>query len=114
MKNGLPQGWQIIPLAELSTPTRPRCEPKLFPKLPFVGMEQVESKTGRLLKTMPAASMKSTAFHFQPGDVLYGRLRPYLNKVLYAGIEGLCSSEFIVLPPRSSFNSKYLAYYLRT
>jgi len=58
--------------------------------------------------------MKSTAFHFQPGDVLYGRLRPYLNKVLRADIEGLCSSEFIVLPPQSSFEPQYLAFYLST
>jgi type I restriction enzyme S subunit len=56
--------------------------------------------------------MKSTAFHFQPGDVLYGRLRPYLNKVLQADFEGLCSSEFIVMPARDSFDPKYLAFYL--
>jgi type I restriction enzyme S subunit len=58
--------------------------------------------------------MKSTAFHFQPGDVLYGRLRPYLNKVLRADIEGLCSSEFIVLPPQSTFEPQYLTFYLST
>jgi len=58
--------------------------------------------------------MKSTAFHFQPGDVLYGRLRPYLNKVLFAEFEGLCSSEFIVLAPNGAVKSQYLARYLGT
>lgn len=114
MSDELPQGWQTVPLGELSNPTRPRRNPQAFPRLPYVGMEQVESNTRRLLGTLPSAGMKSTAFHFQPGDVLYGRLRPYLNKVLRADIEGLCSSEFIVLPQQSTFDPGYLAFYLST
>ncbi len=57
--------------------------------------------------------MKSTAFRFFPGDVLYGRLRPYLNKVYLADAEGLCSSEFIVLPPCEAVLPKFLSYRLR-
>jgi len=75
-------------------------------------MEQVESHTRRLLGTLPSSEVKSTAFHFQPNDILYGRLRPYLNKVLLANFEGLCSSEFIVMPPSEVFEPKYLAFYL--
>lgn len=77
-------------------------------------MEQVESYSGRLLGTVSSSTMKSTAFQFQSGDILYGRLRPYLNKVLCAEFTGLCSSEFIVLPPMGTFEPKYLAFYLRT
>ena len=75
-------------------------------------MEQVESNTRRLLGTLPSSEMKSTAYHFQSGDVLYGRLRPYLNKVWNAVFDGLCSSEFIVLPPNDQFESRYLMYFL--
>jgi type I restriction enzyme S subunit len=75
-------------------------------------MEQVEPHTRKLLGTLPAAQFKSTSFHFLPGDVLYGRLRPYLNKVWCADREGLCSSEFIVLPPGNDFLPTYLAFYL--
>ena len=114
MSDELPQGWASAPLGRLSRPTRPRRNPHEYPRLPFVGMEQVESHTRRLLGTLSSSEMKSTAFHFQPGDVLYGRLRPYLNKVLCADIEGLCSSEFIVLPPQPGFEPKYLAFYLST
>ena len=112
MSDELPQGWASVALGELTKPSRPRCLPKENPHLPFVGMEQVESQTRRLLGTLSSSEMKSTAFHFQPGDVLYGRLRPYLNKVHCADLEGLCSSEFIVMPPTGSFEAKYLAYYL--
>lgn len=110
----LPEGWESVPLRELSTPTSPRRDPQEFDRLPYVGMEQVESHTRRLLGTLPSAEMKSTAFHFQEGDVLYGRLRPYLNKVWRAEFEGLCSSEFIVLPPNDAFEPGYLACFLST
>ncbi|MBK7142268.1 MAG: restriction endonuclease subunit S [bacterium] len=77
-------------------------------------MEHIESGSRRLLSTIPASEMKSSAFHFHPGDVLYGRLRPYLNKVFYATFEGLCSSEFIVLPQSEAHDSRFLAMYLST
>ena len=50
-------------------------------------MEHVEAHSMRLLGTVPASGRKSSAVHFQAGDVLYGRLRPYLNKVLLARFE---------------------------
>jgi type I restriction enzyme S subunit len=77
-------------------------------------MEQVESHTGRLLHMLSADGFTSSAFHFFPGDVLYGRLRPYLNKVHCAAFEGLCSAEFIVLPKSAAIDSQFLAHYLRT
>lgn len=114
MNGDLPQGWANIALGTLTKPTRPRRDPQASSHLPFVGMEQVESYTRRLLGTVPASEMRSTAFHFQPNDVLYGRLRPYLNKVVCPNFEGLCSSEFIVMPQTRLFESKYLAFYLST
>lgn len=54
-----------------------------------------------------------TGFRFQPGDVLYGRLRPYLNKVWQADRSGVCSSEFIVFPASEKIAGEYLAYLLR-
>lgn len=110
----LPQGWVEAELGSLTVPSRPRRDPQQYDHLPYVGMEQVEQQTRRLLSTLPARELRSTAIHFQPGDVLYGRLRPYLNKVLYADFEGLCSSEFIVLPPTGALIPQYLAFFLNT
>jgi type I restriction enzyme S subunit len=58
--------------------------------------------------------MKSSAVHFKPGDVLYGRLRPYLNKVYRPSFEGLCSAEFIVLPENERVDGGYLQYFLNS
>lgn len=66
----------------------------------------------RLLGTAQAQDMRSAAVHFEKGDVLYGRLRPYLNKVITADFEGLCSAEFIPLTARDGIAPRYLQYRL--
>jgi type I restriction enzyme S subunit len=86
----------MFSLGEVVRPNRPRVKPESMPDAPFIGMEHIEAHTMKLLGTVPAATMKSSAVHFKPGDVLYGRLRPYLNKVfrplggtpIYCGARG--------------------------
>ena len=56
--------------------------------------------------------MKSTAVCFHEGDVLYGRLRPYLNKVTMPNFDGLASAEFIVLPGTEFVSSSFLKHRL--
>ncbi len=104
----------VRPLGEVVQPTRPRIKPSEKPELPFIGMENVEAHTMKLLGTVPARTMKSSAVHFQPDDVLYGRLRPYLNKVYRPDFEGLCSAEFIVFPKSEGVSSRYLQYFLNS
>ncbi len=110
----LPAGWDIRPLGEVVQPTRPRIKPSEKPHLPFIGMENIEPHTMKLLGTVAAGNMKSSAVHFQPDDVLYGRLRPYLNKVYRTDFEGLCSAEFIVFSKAEGISSRYLQYFLNS
>jgi type I restriction enzyme S subunit len=113
-EDGLPKGWIVAPLGEIVQPTRPRRRPQDLPSLPFIGMEHIEAHTMRLLGTVPASTMKSSAVHFQRGDVLYGRLRPYLNKVFCPDFEGLCSAEFIVFPKSENYDSRFIQYLLNS
>jgi type I restriction enzyme S subunit len=110
----LSTSWDVKPLGEVVQPTRPRIKPSEKPNLPFIGMGNIEAHTMKLLGTVPAGTMKSSAVHFQPDDVLYGRLRPYLNKVYRPDFEGLCSAEFIVFPKTEGISSRYLQYFLNS
>lgn len=105
---------EVFPLGEVVRPNRPRVKPESMPDAPFIGMEHVEAHTMKLLGSVPAATMKSSAIHCKPGDVLYGRLRPYLNKVFRATFEGLCSAEFIVFPENERIDGRYLQYFLNS
>ena len=110
----LPRGWEIVRLRDVVRTLRPKVLPSAFPDLKFIGMEHIEAHTTRLLATVPASTMKSSAVYFQPGDILYGRLRPYLNKVLFAKFAGLCSAEFIVLTSETGINAHLLQYLLNS
>ena len=104
--------WTATKLSTVARVVRGRVKPKDHPELPFVGMDNVEAHTMRLLGTVPSLTMKSAAVHFRPGDVLYGRLRPYLNKVLAPDFEGLASAEFIPLTTHDGILPTFLQYRL--
>lgn len=110
----LPAGWQVVPLGQVVQASRQRVMPTEADGLPFVGMDDVESETMRLLGTVPASSMKSAGVRFDDGDVIYGRLRPYLNKVLRPDFTGVGSAEFIVMTPSEDIESSYLSYVLNS
>jgi type I restriction enzyme S subunit len=99
-------------LRDFVQPRREKVLPSQVPHLPYVGMEHVEAHTMRLVSTASALTMKSSANRFYAGDVLYGRLRPYLNKVLRADFDGICSPEFIVLPKTPGLHPDFIRYRL--
>lgn len=82
------------------------ADPAMVPYdgLPYLGLDAVESGTGEILFLRSASeqSIRSRSKVFRAGDVLYGRLRAYLNKVAVVGATtplGTCSGEFYVLIP---------------
>ncbi|WP_419632350.1 restriction endonuclease subunit S, partial [Thiolapillus sp.] len=65
--------------------------------LPYVGLENIESWSGKYLVQDAANDLEGLSSRFYPGDVLFGKLRPYLAKAFLADFEGMCSSELLVL-----------------
>lgn len=108
----LPRGWVATKLGEIATPRGERVPPAAHHDKQFVGLEHVESQTTRILGSVPAAEVKSSASLFRAGDVLYGRLRPYLNKVAKPDFDGLASAEFIVFPDQVHLRSGFLKHRL--
>ena len=108
----LPPGWASGPLSEFIRPRAKKVSPADFPALPFVGMDHVEAHTTKIIGTVPAGQMKSNASWFQRNDVLYGRLRPYLNKVAQPTFDGLASAEFIVFKENRLVDCGFLRYRL--
>src|ERR1700690_2030605 len=78
----------------------------------FVGMDDVPSNSLRIETMGEFRSMKSAGNKFYPNDVLYGRLRPYLNKVVVADFEGVASGEFIVMRPEEGIEPRYLQFFM--
>ncbi len=79
----------------------------------FVGLQHVERHTGRRFGADAVDGIEGRKFRFRPGDVIYGYLRPYLNKIWVADRHGLCSVDQYVLRPRASTDADILAHILR-
>ena len=109
--------WPTIPLGELCKMDRLGLRPDAVdpPLLPFVGVENVEAGSGaiNLNNSGRVGSQKSTSFRFDERHVLYGKLRPYLNKVAIPAFAGKCSTELVPLLPKPGVDREFLGYLLR-
>jgi type I restriction enzyme S subunit len=108
----LPEGWAATTIGEVAPASKEKVEPHEQPQAPYLSLEHVESNTLRIIGRGSATDVKSTKSVFRAGDVLYGKLRPYLNKVAVPTFDGICSTDFIVFPQRPWLSSQYLMWFL--
>ena len=81
----------------------------------YIALENVEGWTGKITGAENEVSFDSHAKRFQVGDVLFGKLRPYLAKVAAPNKKGLCVGEFLVLrSQQDSLSPDYLEQLLRS
>ncbi len=112
--------YRLVELSQTVSERKESISPNVFEAtINYVGLENIEANTGRLINFEPKGTneIKSSCKRFYKGDILYGRLRPTLNKVwLNSTIEsGVCSTEIIVLTPKPDIvDPIYLAELLRT
>ncbi|MGI9587467.1 MAG: restriction endonuclease subunit S [Dietzia maris] len=80
---------------------------------PYIGLEHVESGTGRLANE-PEEKAASDSLIAEADDVLFGKLRPYLAKTFRVRRPLTCSGEFLVLRPRPGFHTRFIEYVTRS
>ena len=79
----------------------------------YVGLENIEANTGNIIGNLQSgyAEIKSTKNKFNVNDILYGKLRPNLNKVVLANISGICSTDIMILRLRDDLFNKLTVLY---
>lgn len=111
-------GEQRVPLSDLATIRNESVVPTEAPYLtrPHVAPNNVQPGTGRLLdvKTVEEDGMTSRKNIFYPGDLLYSKIRPYLNKVTIAGFEGVSSSDMYAFTMKEDLPVELLAIILQS
>jgi type I restriction enzyme S subunit len=101
--------WTETTLGDISTFVGTRATPEsLNPVTPYIGLEHVDPKTPSITRWGDISSVSSSVTPFEPEDVLFGRLRPYLHKVAFADFAGVCTPEILVLRSSSNCDSRYL------
>ena len=74
----------------------------------YVGLEHVASGRFTRIGEGKASDVQSAKYVFQAGDVLYGKLRPYLDKAVLAPASGICTTELLVLRPKEGVDPRFL------
>jgi type I restriction enzyme S subunit len=111
----VPKGWAVTTLNEickLSTRKNQRGQTGC-PDI-FIGLDDIASDTGELINTQQSNTVTSSGNLAKPGQVLYCRLRPYLNKVYLADDEYLCSGELLVLDHEKGIDPRFLLHLMRS
>lgn len=111
--------WKWVRLGDVAHRDSVLIRPSQFPERVFeyLGMEQVKPHQWDPPETISVAGVdiKSQTVSFRQGHVLYGKLRPYLNKVVVPLHEGVATTEFIPIVTNSDvLLPEYLAAFLRT
>lgn len=84
-------------------------------KRDFITLEHINSVTGDLVEDFEWVKRKSGEYYtFKSGDVLFGKLRPYLRKYYLVDRDGCCGTDFMVLRPKSDVKNKFLYYFLQS
>ena len=107
----IPEGWEVKKL-KFSV-----CEKKIKdttknPNTKFIGLEHIESETGKLISSSTLEDIDGESVRFKKNNVLFGKLRPYLAKIIKVDFQGSCTGELIVYEARGKIDSKFLFYRL--
>ena len=109
----IPEHWEVTKIKYLSNIRNVKASDGDNDKT-YVGLESIESKTGKLLTNNndEQQAVGETANIFRKGDVLFGKLRPYLAKCIVADFNGRCTSELLVLRTTSNMLPEYLYLFM--
>lgn len=110
----IPESWEVIQLKEIANLRRENVKPNDNQNLNFVGLEHIDSGESNLKRWGDASEVKSAKNHFYPDDVLYGKLRSYLDKAAIAEMEGICSTDILVFTANSKAEPRFLVSLLHT
>ena len=98
----VPVGWCTGTLADVARVRRHNVTPAdCGDQTPYIGLGDMPRRSIALGSWGSAGSVKSAKSRFEKGDILFGKLRPYFHKVGIAPIDGVCSSDIVVIVPKS-------------
>lgn len=106
----IPADWTALPLGAIASARKDKGVAKQG--VPCVELEHVEPETGRLLGWDSSGAQASIKTSFKQGDVLFGKLRPYLRKYAIAPFDGICTTEILAIHPRDGQSDSRFLFHL--
>lgn len=107
--------WEEKALGKIVKNIKDKYEPTLNNKkcIKYIGLEHIEKNNG-IIGFGSSDDVKSLKTIFELGDILYGKLRPYLNKHDIAKFSGICSTDILVYRAEDFNTAKFINYFMNT
>lgn len=98
----IPKGWRIGQLGDVAEHPRRGIQPEeIDPETPYIALEHMPKRCIALSDWSVADGLESNKFEFERGEILFGKLRPYFHKVGVAPLDGVCSTDIVVIVPKA-------------
>jgi type I restriction enzyme, S subunit len=99
----IPMGWEVGTLGDIADhPRRGVQANEMEPTTPYIALEHMPRRCIALSEWGAADGLESNKFKFKKGEILFGKLRPYFHKVGVAPVDGVCSTDIVVVTPRAA------------
>ena len=96
----IPAGWAVSTIHDIAKQRKETVRPDDFGDMtPYIGLEHMPRKSIALTEWGSSAGLDSNKFRFGKRDILFGKLRPYFHKVGPAPLDGVCSTDILVIQP---------------
>ncbi|WP_297408178.1 restriction endonuclease subunit S [uncultured Akkermansia sp.] len=98
----IPEGWDVGILGNITEHPRRTMQPDgISCETPYIALEHMPKRCIALTEWSVANGLGSNKYQFKYGEILFGKLRPYFHKVGVAPINGVCSTDIVVIAPKS-------------
>jgi len=97
----IPEGWEVGTLGNIAKNIRKSVHPEDLPSnTPYIGLQHMPQQSIALSDWGDAEEVNSNKYQFQTEQILFGKLRPYFHKVGIAPVNGICSTDILVIVPK--------------
>ena len=97
----IPEGWSVGTIGDVAVHARRGVQPsEIDASTPYIALEHMPKRCIALSEWAAGDGLKSNKFRFKRGEILFGKLRPYFHKVGVAPVDGVCSTDIVVVTPR--------------
>jgi type I restriction enzyme S subunit len=99
----IPKGWKATTLRNIADDLRDPADPRMLdPSTPYVGLEHIPRRSTTFADWGASADVTSLKLKFRRGDILFGKIRPYFHKSAVAPVDGVASSDAIIIRPKTA------------
>ena len=110
----LPNGWKNYQFGDICSRVKDTYQPVDGGNTPYIGLEHLQQGFPAFVGRGTESDVKSSKTVFRKGDILFGKLRPYLRKGVRADFDGISSTDILVFRAEKNCEPTYLKYLVHT